>query len=941
MRTCLVKIWPRPLVGAVVCSRNTCSTKELPLPPSPLQVSVERYLVSHKVKSNHQVFASFSPDQLLLSDMLRYVREIDAARERVRVAKAGLESEARAKLEEELDAMTEEQVETLALKCGGKKIKRPMCASVPFKPSGDVGVRTHLAQKRNVNSYRTPLLCNSGVTGSGKSVLMLHSTAAAIPILERKINKQITNADERRIWRPLGFYVSFNTPVTAMTTNETRRQDSILTLIALRMAFSVLDDERCTYKAFSNEMFHLCHLDTDEENCMHIIKALRTVLKWSGPMFVAMDEFKRAFPEEDRKIIVAGLKEVCTRLIDAASLLPIDLTSKDFIYDRYVAVSAYNAVDPVALATQSLRKLIVQPMPMFGLRTIGGLIGHIGKDTPPMMAAHYSKIFRPDREILKVEELLFLIHLALLAGRPRIVFQFLENHANDVPGRFKQSSEDLAEFKENSMWLQRDATDLGHRDEEMCLCACALVVGLSTTNIFLNKNADTRAFALSSKLEYDCVFTQVTPTRALVSPRFLHCISSHWPKVGEKHSISLHVEKLHASLNKQVDLAMVLVEAGPSLIANPHQQRSVQLVEDWKKTTSVAFDDLLFHALCLRFACVLSTAKPTGLSLIDGAHSKVEQAGFFECVFVSAPLVQVPNIVNFPSMFFDAYRLFDTKSTSNGVSGASMSSYEALQGALAKGDHFAFQPSNPNNQGEDGVIFLRETSEPIGAVKQSWTVIMVQNKHWWDEYQAPKPGLRRKHVLDMWRGNATHLPAVIRDTTGAVHNLRYVRMLATINPIKRGLGYASVCPSEQGKVTPNNVTMRYAKDARKPWKVDLAKANAAFIKLVKSRQDRSEIENAVYKWATTDGASVCLLATDRATALVKEMNLLSSPIRLSEEDRDSMGSGPVIAEFLMDLDDISKWCPTVGMFASNIVKIRELMDTPDSASSEPTTSAKK
>ncbi|CUF95051.1 multi-copy leucine-rich repeat protein, putative [Bodo saltans] len=934
MRRCLVRTWP-VLGGAVAARRHTSST-DTSLPGSPLQSGMEQYLKRYTLKNKHQVFASFLPDQLLLSEMLRYVKEIDAARESVRDANAGRESEARATFEKELDAMTEEQVEDIALQYGVKDIKRPMCGMIPFKPSGDDSVRAHLAERRDVPPYRTRLLCNSGVVGSGKSVLMLHSTAAAIPILERKINKRVTVDPERR-WRPLGFYVSFNTCLTATTWRDAETKN-ILTLIALRIAYSVLEDEQCVrrnYDAFSSEMYQLCS-GNDEEDFTCIIKALRTVLKWDGPMFLAIDEFHRAFPGGNTTDIVLGLSTVCARLLDAAPKLPLPLSNvvdiNDYIYERYIAASAYSAVYPVTFAAQYCRELLVQPMPTLDLQTIERLVG---RDTPAMMAPHYSELFTVARGVPTNEQLLLLIHLTLLSGRPLIVLQFLRKHAKDVPGQFGHPIEAL---EADSMWLRRDATNVEKPvpivSEAMCLRACELAVGLAAKNIFVGDDTTRRAFALSLALANDCIVTQVTPTRALVSPLFLDSISYHWPKGGENRNICQHLDKLSESLNKHVDFAMVLVKAGPSLIANPHEEGSRQLVEDWTRTTPVAFVDLTFRALCLRFACVFCTHTPTGKKLLTGAHSQVEQAGFLDCEFVSGPLVLVANIVNFPSMFIDAYRNFDTKSTSNGVNGACKSSYEVLQEALAKGDHFAFQPANPNNQGEDGVIFLRETSEHM-----CWTVLLIQNEHCWDEYKAETPDQPKKHVLDVWRGKLAHLPAVIRDTTGVKHNLRYVRMLATINPIERQMINAAMCSSDEESLEPNHeVTKRYADCAEKSQQ--LAAANAAFIELVESSRGRREVENAVCKWAKKNGSVKHLNAEDRATQLLHQIQRHRSRICRNRKKHYSMGSGPMIAEFLIDLDNISKWCPTVGMFVRNVLKIRELMETPTPSSWEPTTSAK-
>ncbi|CUG74620.1 Hypothetical protein, putative [Bodo saltans] len=58
-----------------------------------------------------------------------------------------------------------------------------------------------------------------------------------------------------------------------------------------------------------------------------------------------------------------------------------------------------------------------------------------------------------------------------------------------------------------------------------------------------------------------------------------------------------------------------------------------------------------------------------------------------------------------------------------------------------------------------------------------------------------------------------------------------------------------------------------------------------------------------------------LKAGKRATELLSQ---------LGEPSRGAMKRGEVIGECRMDLDKITQWCPTVGLFASNIVVIRNL-----------------
>ncbi|CUG88877.1 Hypothetical protein, putative, partial [Bodo saltans] len=304
-----------------------------------------------------------------------------------------------------------------------------------------------------------------------------------------------------------------------------------------------------------------------------------------------------------------------------------------------------------------------------------------------------------------------------------------------------------------------------------------------------------------------------------------------------------HVHALAKSLSYHTDLANALVRVGATLVAHTVKDRkhrlhlSVcdQLIAKWTCATRVGIGQLTFEALCLHLSCVLEDKPREAKSVFEVLKcvcSKV--ANTIRDTMVQSGRLERMDIPNFPSVFFDSYAAKDAElklndsvsrdeafqlslAAAKGALGdakydeleeaadslsqkhfrttvppsSGNTSYFRLQRALAKGHHFCFEPSNPNNQGEDGVVFLRNSGEA-----PTWTVLVLQNIFWFCDTQKVKlQGKRRSQkaerangevisVVAKWRDSMGHLPATVVDADGKEHTLRYVRILVTADPVE-------------------------------------------------------------------------------------------------------------------------------------------------------------
>ncbi|CUI15137.1 multi-copy leucine-rich repeat protein, putative [Bodo saltans] len=327
-----------------------------PTTANSLEAVLRRHL-QHSKGGN--VYAASAEHQRLLSGMYCYVKGIAAARKDLGLS--------------DTDMLTDEEVERAS--CTDQKaiIERPICGHIPFKALKETtdaagNYVNDRYQLRGEKCEEIPLLCTIGCEGSGKTVTLLHTTAAAVHVMEGMVRKRTKNATERKRWRPLGFYVSF---AGGNVSIELHKQKFLpMTAIALRVAYSVIDDccatrpkggmeaaattagKKISYEEFATEVLAECKFRWDEETFRGIVAALRAVLAWDGPMFIAIDDFEQAYQHKLKKI-GEGLRHVSTELLMSDKALPISCNANKQhveLYETYLAVSACCVADLVAAA---------------------------------------------------------------------------------------------------------------------------------------------------------------------------------------------------------------------------------------------------------------------------------------------------------------------------------------------------------------------------------------------------------------------------------------------------------------------------------------------------------------------------------------------------------------------------------------------------------------
>ncbi|CUG57291.1 multi-copy leucine-rich repeat protein, putative, partial [Bodo saltans] len=760
----------------------------------------------------------------------------------------------------------------------------PLFGQIPLKWSASVvdEVR-HVLMRESVlgSNGRPSLLCNSGHTGTGKTTLLQQTTSLGVKELKAMVDEHVKSGEAQDKYSPFGFFVTFNTGVTPIDADNeylgATKKFPILTAIALRMAYSVMEppdvehEDSKGYTAFAKEIAPYCDWTSDGNNFDCIVRAMRNVLEWEGPMFIAIDEFKLPFRVRTLQECIEGLGTVCKHLLDDAKpLFRKTLTVKHTVYESYIAVSVYDAVDTIRLSTSSQRRLIAQAMPNVSVRDVAQLV-YVERQFSKLHQS-YLDVLGNKREVigrLRPHQLLFLLHVALSTGTPRVMNEYLVGHIDDtfsnhgIPINWFHPPDSLLD----SMFWSRpdDGMEMEAFTEAECICAAKLVAGVVTSDIFDNRDSalqSFRVFALHPKLAKTCTVTDVASTltgsgggnrrnstRVLVSPHFLRYVNLCWPPRSRSY-IRFHVNNLAESLAYHAGLATalvwvgnILVDHGGRKVKDPSHLSSVcdQLIAWWTKITASGFEELTFDALCLHLSCALNGSENTTKSLYEVLQNVCSVA---DTINVNVPCgsLECIDIPNFPSGYFDAFakkdteldegdavckKLAETLAAAESAPGAvnfnalkrtvhylsnksprarnadppsaGNTSHIRLQRALEKGHHFCFQPSNPNNQAEDGVVFLRN----IGK-ERTWTVLVFQNKFWL------RDALGRISVMAKWRDSMGHLPATIVDRDEVVHTLRYVRILVTANPVAKDFTPHDTQPNERN--------------------MDLGRANAAFVK---------------------------------------------------------------------------------------------------------------
>jgi hypothetical protein len=913
------------------------------------------------------LFAADPSDQERLDAVMRYLEECEAAQENRKKQKNSGKGK------------------------GNSGVAAPLFGGMPFVASASVksDVRRHVVEHETEfgGTGRVAFLCNSGCAGSGKTTLLYQSTAEGVRAMRVMVNKRTVGSAEQHRWRPLGFYVTFNTRLTDFVEDKVHQASSrdvpILTFIALRMAYSVLaatlrDSGEVVavphYGKFAKTLLSFCDLDNDESNFECIVGALRKALQWDGPMFIAIDELARAV-DTTRFNVRDVVSAVCVRLLDnakplrisdAEKKLPLSATDKLGVYERYVCASVYDAVDTVHLATGSARPIISQPMPLLGVRQLASSLTtwiECSSDKGDLeLPSEYIEVFGPRRvgDHLTARQLLFLIHLSLASGNPRALGKCLSDHAEDVDDEQAALNNIAPRFYHpgavrHMFWAreraERPSPELAKTlNGSECRYVAEMIVGASEVNIFKDEVTlpAYRVFVLNPILAIGCTIASVSPTRVLVSPFFMRSVERYWP--DEHSSMLQHFRAFRRTVERHVKLTAALVATGDKLVLDPMPPVCEALVEQWKAANVVGFEDSTLDAIFLHLSCVLHSdglgssdmSAWTVLEPISTIHGGT--SGLTGAVLCRGPLERI-EVPNFPLCFVDAFALVDSqrnhddalavcselgklcptnaakfggKNVFKAVNAlkpavpavrttVGTASHEVLQSALAAGQHFCFKPSNPDNFGEDGVVFLREES---AKEHNRWVVLLIQNKYWFDETQRKQNTRRpeemtKENVVDVWRRKVGHLPGTMKDTHGAVHTLRYVRMLVTANPVR-----------SQSFERPAPPLSSERRDL-------LARANAAFMSLDPAR--REEVGMAATEWnteqlKTSSTRKVCRQAGIRADWLLRCRDPKDSVPAVG----DAPECGPVIAECHMDIDKITEWCATAGLFAGNIVHIQNL-----------------
>lgn len=567
-------------------------------------------------------------------------------------------------------------------------------------------------------------------------------------------------------------------------------------------------------------------------------------------------------------------------------------------------------------------------------------------------------------------QMLFLLHVTLASNRPKIMNTVLDRHRHDeLPG----AEEDEA-FRATPMPVHADTTKVVvrpwkgkvfHPDatmldalfwncvegfatpetaditEDMCLRAAELVAGTAGCNVYdRSTHRDYRVFVLDHNLADSCY---ASATLVLASPRFLRSLLACWPASGRSWTHK-HIRALADSLQHHVDLTHALVRIGETLVTyggvpvseaekqtRPYTPICDQLYDRWKVTAKRGFVTTSFQALCLHLSCTLESSETAMTHSLNGILERVSsRVPVIPATDVSirSGRLDVADIPNFPLIYRDALAEKDARLIHDGgevfermtealeadavLSGSAElrvaaktltselpssvgvppsienTSYRRLRQALAKGEHFCFQPNNCEKMAEDGVVFLRGDA-------RTWTVllVLVEHRDCVPHNFGPILKFPMCHVVQKWRSAVEHLPATVVDTTGETHTLRYARILVTANPID------NVFLTTPMNFDKTNIGAQIER---------VGNANAAYVKLEDNAAKERREKNIK---ATSQDASQDHVKANHCPAAY------------------TLEQGPVIGEYHMTIKQIGKWCPTVGMLASNIVHIADLQGEED------------
>jgi hypothetical protein len=393
----------------------------------------------------------------------------------------------------------------------------------------------------------------------------------------------------------------------------------------------------------------------------------------------------------------------------------------------------------------------------------------------------------------------------------------------------------------------------------------------------------------------------------------------------------------------------MLYDASATLTAPPdklfgNSTSTKMLLDRWSDQSAKCFEELTFHAICLRFSLLLTNPgggcdlKNDLLANICSWTSDLDAMNLYGAFAVrQGPLHRTTAVANFPTLFMDMFSDGDAieqkqkycyerakivAATASApelttlvnalypvpAENAVKSSLASIRTLLAQQEHFCFMPRNPNNQGEDSVIFLAREGCDL-----EWVVVLLQNKRWWPD-----------GAVEKWRGTKEDLPPAMQDVNGKTHKLRYVRMLVTANtPGPHQFTGAQAIPAEAS--SPAKEELDGAKAV--PANAQHRAFNAAYAALGHGSPTVTDVSEAAEEWSRKWCAANYPLSSNAAG----KPNYLSVKARAAFLET-YFGNQPEHAdvpkadvwECATDIAAINKWCPTVGLYMNNVAQLHNI-----------------
>jgi exonuclease VII small subunit len=688
-----------------------------------------------------------------------------------------------------VDEMTAIRQYELQRVANGARAPPPMIGLVPYvePPMLSEAVNKHIAlrEAENAAAARIAPLANFGAAGSGKTTLLYATAVRATMMLADAVKGH--KLDEWK-HRPLGMYLSFNDK----TSDSTVADRSFEARVAIRILYNVYlhsdtvlpgEDERGPKLRFTQ--FGALFEEVAAKGINATITLLREAMDWQGPLFLAIDEVKKAFmrfdSSEEIQTAAEGLSQYCSDVLDARTEISCHLsyTACPRIFSLYTSVSVYDALSITKMSTGSGRPVIGQPTVALNLFDLSAL-WKLQRDAVQRKQAmpyrvdgavnFWEQLFeRPlDASELLLKKVLSNnstitqheedeLYMALLAKarttfvaleciRPRSVSQivdYLADVKDSLSFSFKPGHRVFwsTNAKNETPGLP-EGTTLYRRRLAQCF-----VVGAHDVCLFSLDTAkatvDMRAVLLDPWLAGYCTLTNPVTTRVVVSPKLLNALAVRdAPDFAFLAALS---DSLDADATKAKEFVLPFDVSSYSV----PQSRQARLVaaakayDEWRKGVPRRFEEMMFYALGLRFQQLLD---PPQLPQADAQPALVESVPLSRLLgTVSAkswgdttplsvragPLRLVRGVQNFPAFHMD---YFGDAPVGGGHAAARVRpspSLAALQAALQAGESFCFLPENDSNHAEDGVFFLRD-AEGAGGAGPRWLVVLMQYKHRYD-----------------------------------------------------------------------------------------------------------------------------------------------------------------------------------------------------------------